>query len=138
MFNLIVLSLFTIATINAEPVWETLALSDCNGGISFLPSSPVSFKIRFHATKHTTKLSQSWNPKNIKTMSISNNLHPESSPSINTNTAPRLHYTKPKKSLTISFFFSFLLHNFFTVFLIKDGLSSRWISKLQHDRHACR
>ena len=59
MFNLIILSLFTIATINAEPVWETLALSDCNGGISFLPSSPVSFKIRFHATKHTTKLSQS-------------------------------------------------------------------------------
>tara|TARA_B100000795_G_scaffold251647_1_gene220615 strand:- start:123 stop:521 length:399 start_codon:yes stop_codon:yes gene_type:complete len=121
MFNLIVLSLFTIATINAEPVWETLALSDCNGGISFLPSSPVSFKIRFHATKHTTKLSQSWNPKNIKTMSISNNLHPESSPSINTNTAPRLHYTKPKKSLTISFFFSFLLTQLFYGFF-----NQRW------------
>ena len=75
MYNLIILSLFTIATINAEPVWETLALSDCNGGYSFLPSSPVSFKIRFHgfhgfhATKHNKVV-----PK-LESKKYQNNVH---------------------------------------------------------------
>jgi hypothetical protein len=36
--------LVTIATVATAktPVWETLALTDCNGGLSFLPTSPVS------------------------------------------------------------------------------------------------
>ena len=54
MFNLIILSLFiTLAT--CEPVWETIALSDCNGGMSLLPSSPVSFFKKIIPPYHISK-----------------------------------------------------------------------------------
>ena len=114
MFNLIILSLFTLAT--CEPVWETIALSDCNGGMSLLPSSPVSFFKKIIPPYHISKkqYSKSQNPK------TNNKNNPKTSLSTNANQAPRCtyhHYTYQMfffdRQTTFLFFFDPTTFSFF-------------------------
>jgi hypothetical protein len=42
MLHVALFTLLSVANAAVDPVWETFALADCNGGMSLFPSSPVS------------------------------------------------------------------------------------------------